>query len=78
MPLNTADPRAPDGTRISHFFRGAARRIARAERPGGSPAQIFHFPHFPGRRPGFAKVQGDPHSANFACQNRETALQMSR
>ena len=38
-------------------------------------AQVFELL---GRNPGPVKVQGDPHSANFACQNRETALQMSR
>ena len=28
--------------------------------------------------PGFVNVQADPHSANFVCQNRQTALQTSR
>ena len=73
------------GPRISHFppagdfafflqqlcalFAGSGR--------GPDPTDAGPLP-FSRESPGFVKVQGDPHPANFVCQNCQTALQTSR
>ena len=88
MPPNTADPGRPMGAGISHFSFSPGRRFrilptttsrlfagsGRRRDPAAAGGAIF----FRAKTRGFVKVQGDPHSANFVNQNRETALQMSR
>ena len=82
-------PRAPDGSRdfALFVFPGppiphpsynnfpAFRGIRPASRSASRRSPVLFFR---AKTRGFVKVQGDPHSATFVNQNRETALQMSR